>query len=107
MNRFIKRNILLVTFFAVALIGMLVMMGLTIWQYVDMRTATVKAEELGKTIDSLSAQTPAPSKENIRLIILESPQNLYFNSHPSLIIYHSYVKIKYYLNYCGKAWTFL
>lgn len=68
MNRFIKRNILLVTFFVVALIGMLVMMGLTIWQYVDMRTATVKAEELGKTIDSLSAQTPAPSKENIRLI---------------------------------------
>jgi imidazoleglycerol-phosphate dehydratase len=41
MNRFIKRNILLVTFFVVALIGMLVMMGLTIWQYVDMRTATV------------------------------------------------------------------
>ena len=68
MNRFIKRNILLVTFFVVALIGMLVMMGLTIWQYVDMRTATVKAEELGKTIESLSAQTPAPSKENIRLI---------------------------------------
>ena len=68
MNRFIKRNILLVTFFAVALIGMLVMMGLTIWQYVDMRTATGKAEELGKTIDSLSAQSPAPSKENIQLI---------------------------------------
>ena len=68
MNRFIKRNILLVVFFTVALIGMLVMLVLTVWQYVDMKVATGETEALGKTIDSLSAQSPAPSKENIELI---------------------------------------
>ncbi len=68
MNRFIKRNILLVSFFSVALVGMVVMMVITIGRYIDMQIAIGETEELQRTIKTLSEQKPAPSKENIQVL---------------------------------------
>ena len=68
MNRFIKKNMFLVGVLGISALGVLVLLVLSIWQYIVMSAYIRNTEDMKSDIDKLQRQKPPADERNIPLV---------------------------------------
>ena len=68
MNRFIKKNLFLVGVLAISALGVLILLVLSITQYIEMSKYINRTEEMRKQNETLMRQKPPAVQENIALV---------------------------------------
>ena len=68
MNRFIKKNLFLVGVLGLSALGVLVLLVLSVVQYIEMSKYIQKTQDMRETNEKLMRQRPPAVQENIELI---------------------------------------
>ena len=68
MNRFIKKNLFLVGVLGLSALGVVILLVLSIMQYIEMSACISKTEEMRRTNETLMRQRPPAVAANIELV---------------------------------------